>query len=346
MNTIIISVVLWVMRFSLFFPLLISTLKASAKENRGKIPRPLRIMQIHIVLAFLLQGCITTLELLHMEYTPFYHLYIVEEFILDMLFYQDILKAIPHGKDKPQKHPMFLIAIAAFVVFAIINALFITDIYHFPVYTFVIQSIVMIACTGGYYYYRAFYDTECISTYEAPAYRLYKGPVFWMNMGKLIYFIFALPLFILYHVAVEAGQKDMSMLIWSVQNISLIALHIFMGIGFLVFTSDRKKVLDVQGRYEKRQNNIHRKQYKQKDLGYMDFLKSFPEYFERFKKRNPDLVADNYTFEAFKKDVNALQRSQYIAQTPEMIAFLKNTLGALKNFKQENPDLFNEADKA
>ena len=42
----------------------------------------------------------------------------------------------------------------------------------------------------------------------------------------------------------------------------------------------------------------------------MDFLKNFPEYFERFKKRNPDLVADNYTFEAFKKAVEVARRNK------------------------------------
>jgi len=346
MNAIVILAILWVARLIVIFPLLTCAIKANTKENKGKFPVPLKIMSFHISLAFLLHVCMAALFFLHINYMFFIHLYIVEEFILDMLFYQDILKAIPHGKDKPQKHPMFLIAIAAFVVFAIINALFITDIYHFPVYTFVIQSIVMIACTGGYYYYRAFYDTECISTYEAPAYRLYKGPVFWMNMGKLIYFIFALPLFILYHVAVEAGQKDMSMLIWSVQNISLIALHIFMGIGFLVFTADRRKVMDVQGRYEKKHNNFNRNRYKQKDLSYMDLLKNFPQFFEKFKNLNPDLIPASYTFEEYKKDFNALLRSQYIAQTPEMLAFLKESPSTLKNFKQENPDLFNDADKA
>lgn len=190
MNSLAMFVLLWIARLIIVFPFLSASIKANTKDNRGKLPRPLKIMYIHIVLAFLLQTCITILEFLHIDYNIFYHIYIVEEFVLDILFYQDILKTIPDGKDKPQKSPIFSIAIVAFVIFAIINALFITDIYHFPVYTFVIQSIVMIICTAGYYYYRAFYDTECISTYEAPAYRLYKGPVFWMNMGKLIYFIF------------------------------------------------------------------------------------------------------------------------------------------------------------
>ncbi len=346
MNLLAILPIYWLAMGIVFFPLLTSIYKANTKENKGKFPKPLKIMMVHLVLATCLQTGITILYFLDINYRVLIHLYIVEEFVLDMLFYQDILKTIPHNKDKPEKSPIFSIAIVAFVVFAIINALFITDIYHFLVYTFVLQAVVMVICTAGYYYYRTFYDTECSSTYEAPSYRLYKGPVLWMNMGKSLYFSGTLLVFVMYNMLLAGNLKEMAISAWRLHDILLITLHIFMGIGFLVFTSDRKKVLDVQGRYEKRQNNIHRKQYKQKDLGYMDFLKNFPEYFERFKKRNPDLVADNYTFEAFKKDVNALQRSQYIAQTPEMIAFLKNTLGALKNFKQENPDLFNEADKA
>ena len=83
-----------------------------------------------------------------------------------------------------------------------------------------------------------------------------------------------------------------------------------------------------------------------KDLAYIDFLKKFPEYFEKLKKLNPDLIPASYTFEEYKKDFNALLRSQYIAQTPEMLAFLKESASTLENFKQENSDLFNDADKA
>ena len=346
MNAMVILVILWVMRLSLFFPLIVSAIKANTKENKGKLPLPIKIMILHILLAFLLQMGINVLDFLHINYAFLIHIYVVEEFILDMLFYQSIIKKIHHNVDEPKKRPMFLVAIVAFVVFAVINAVFITDIHHFPVYTFVIQSIVMVICAGWYYHRRTFYDTECVSSYEAPAYRLYKGPVFWMNMGKLIYFVFAFPLFILYHIAVESGQKDMSILIWSIQNISLITLHVLMGIGFLVFTGDPKKVMDVQGRYEKKHNNLNRKLYKQKDLSYMNLFKNYPDFFERFKNLNPDLIPASYTFEEYKKDFNALLRSQYIAQTPEMIAFLKERPSALEDFKKENPDLFNEADKA
>ena len=346
MNLMVMSAISWIAQLIILFPLLTSTIRASAKENKGKLPLPIKIMRLHLILAFILQAYMTVLLLSHINNKFLVHIYVVEEFTLDMLFYQSIIKKIHHNVDEPKKRPMFLVAIVAFVVFAVINALFITDIYHFPVYTFVIQSIIMVICAGWYYHRRTFYDTECVSSYEAPAYRLYKGPVFWMNMGKLIYFVFAFPLFILYHIAVESGQKDMSMLIWSIQNISLITLHVLMGIGFLVFTGDPKKVMDVQGRYEKKHNNLNRKLYKQKDLSYMDLLKNFPQFFEKFKNLNPDLIPASHTFEEYKKDFNALLRSQYIAQTPEMIAFLKERPSALEDFKKENPDLFNEVDKA
>ena len=346
MNTIVGMVVLWISRSIVLFPLITSMIKANAKENRGKLPRPLKLMQIHIVLAFLLQASMTALYFLNVKYVPLIHLYVVEEFVLDMLFYQDILKTIPHNKDKPEKSPIFSIAIVAFVAFAIINALFITDIYHFPVYTFVLQAVVMVICTAGYYYYRTFYDTECSSTYEAPSYRLYKGPVLWMNMGKSLYFSGTLLVFVMYNMLLAGNLKEMAISAWRLHDILLIALHVFMGIGFLVFTADRRKVMDVQGRYEKKHNNFNRNRYKQKDLSYMDLLKNFPEFFEKFKNLNPDLIPASYTFEEYKKDFNALQRSQYIAQTPEMLAFLKESASTLENFKQENPDLFNDADKA
>ena len=346
MNSFIMSLIKWLPMGIIAFPFFALIAKTTIKENKGRFPVPLKIMGLHIILAFLLQIGIAILYFLHINYAFLIHIYVVEEFVLDMLFYQDILKTIPHNKDKPEKSPIFSIAIVAFVAFAIINALFITDIYHFPVYTFVLQAVVMVICTAGYYYYRTFYDTECSSTYEAPSYRLYKGPVLWMNMGKSLYFSGTLLVFVMYNMLLAGNLKEMAISAWRLHDILLITLHIFMGIGFLVFTADRRKVMDVQGRYEKKHNNFNRNRYKQKDLSYMDLLKNFPQFFEKFKNLNPDLIPTSYTFEEYKKDFNALLRSQYIAQTPEMLAFLKESASTLENFKQENPDLFNDADKA
>ena len=168
MNAMVMLTILWVARLIVIFPLLISIIKANTKENKGRIPLPLKIMKLHILLAFLLHVCMAALFFLHVNYMFLIHIYVVEEFILDMLFYQSIIKKIHHNVDEPKKRPMFLVAIVAFVVFAVINAVFITDIYHFPVYTFVIQSIVMVICAGWYYHRRTFYDTECVIQLRSP----------------------------------------------------------------------------------------------------------------------------------------------------------------------------------
>ena len=343
MNPIVISAISWTAALIILFPLLAYIIRANAKENKGKFPLPLKIMRLHLILAFILQVCMTALFFSHINNKFLIHIYIVEEFILDMLFYRALLKKTYPFKDVPEKRPIFLWAIVLFILFAIINALFITDINHFPLCLFVVQCVIMMLCATWYDYNRGFYET---SHYDETSYKLYKGPVFWMNRGKLIYFSTVLLLIIMYNLALTTGSKEMAQITWRLQDIALIILHIFMGIGFLKFTGDPQKVMDWEGNYRKADNNIQRKQYKQKDLSYMEFLKKFPEYFEKLKNLNPDLIPASYTFEEYKKDFNALQRSQYIAQTPEMIAFLKNTLGALKDFKQENPDLFNDADKA
>ena len=337
------SIIFWITQLGIVFPTLIAITKANIKENKGKLPLPIKIMMVHLLLVCLIQICITTLEIFHMKFVFLFHIYIVEEFLLDMLFYRELLKKTYPFKDVPEKRPIFLWAIALFVAFAIINALVITDINKFPMYLFVVQCMVMIICATWYDYNRGFYET---SHYDETSYKLYKGPVFWMNRGKLIYFSTILLLIIMYNLALTTGSKEMALITWRLQDVALIALHIFMGIGFLKFTGDPKKVMDWEGNYRKADNNIQRKQYKQKDLSYMDFLKNFPVYFEKLKNLNPDLIPASYTFEEYKKDFNTLLRNQYIAQTPEMLAFLKERPSALEHFKQENPDLFNEADKA
>ncbi len=346
MNPIVISAISWIAVLIILFPLLTSIIRVNAKENKGKFPSSLKIMQLHLILAFILQAYMIVLLLSHINNKFLFHIYMVEEFILDMLFYRALLKKTYPFKDVPEKRPIFLWAIALFVAFAIISALFITDINKFPMYLFIVQCIVMIICATWYDYNRSFYEVQPPSNYDTADYKLYKGPVFWINRGKLIYFSATLLIIIMYNMSLETGSKEMALITWRMQDVILIILHIFMGIGFLKFTGDPQKVMDWEGNYRKADNNIQRKQYKQKDLSYMEFLKKFPEYFEKLKKLNPDLIPASYTFEEYKKDFNEFKRSQYIAKNPEMIALLKESPSTLKNFKQENPDLFNEADKA
>ena len=109
----------------------------------------------------------------------------------------------------------------------------------------------MIIVTSRYDYVRGFYEPVPVITTEETPFKLYKGPVFWMNKGKSLYFNISLPLFILYNIAYNAKQYDISTWIWAMQNITLITLHIFMGIGFLKFKANPDDVLDMQGHIKK-----------------------------------------------------------------------------------------------
>lgn len=285
MNTISMFVILWGMRLIILFPLISSIAKANIKG--GKLPLPLKIMTIHLALAFFLQASISTLAFLHVNHGFLFHIYIVEEFVMDMLFYRELLKKTHPYKDEPTKRNIFLVAIALFSVFAVINVLFINNLNQFPTYTFSVQCIVMAICTIKYNYTRSFYEPTPLSYVEQPSFKLYKGPVFWINTGKLVYFLTSFPVFVLYSFILQTTSKEIATATWAIQNISIIVLHIFMGIGFLKFSSNPNKVLDMEGHFKKLDNESKRKLFKENP----DFAKLVKEdaTFQDFRNDNPDL---------------------------------------------------------
>jgi len=217
---------------------------------RGKLPLPLKIMRLHIILASILQASISIFYFLHIKHGWLFYLYIIEEFVLDMLFYRELIKKTYSFKDKVEKRNIFLVAIGLFIVFAIVNV-FITSIDTFPKYIFIVQCIVMIICTSWYNYTRSFYEPTPIVHSELSAFKLYKGPVFWMNTGKLIYFASSLFIFLPYDIVFKPTQQHTDVLVWSMQNILVIVLHIFMGIGFLKYKSNPTDVADMEQKLNK-----------------------------------------------------------------------------------------------
>ncbi len=246
------SILFWIAAFISFFPLIISIIKTPTQKDKKSLPLSIKIMQVHLMLAFLFQMGLVALYFLKINYSYLFHLYIVEEFVMDMLFYRELLKKTHPFKDKPIKQNIFLIAIVLFIAFAIINALVISSINKFPMYLFIVQCIVMIICTTKYYYVRSFYEPTPVAHTELTSFKLYKEPVFWMNAGKLLYFSISLPIFILYNLALDIRVKEIIMLAWSIQNVMLIVLHIFMGIGFLKYKSSPTDVADMEQKLKER----------------------------------------------------------------------------------------------
>lgn len=134
----------WVVLFSMLFSLTASTIKANIKENRGKLPKPLKIMWFHLLCASFLQIIMLILSLSHKNNMLLVHMYIVEEFTMDMLFYRELLQKNDPNEEISVKYSLFIVVIVAFIAFAVVNAAFITDTNHFPIYTFAIQSIITV----------------------------------------------------------------------------------------------------------------------------------------------------------------------------------------------------------
>jgi len=168
-----------------------------------------------------------------------------------MLFYQSLLKKTHPFKDKTTKRSIFLIAIVAFVAFAIVNVLFIGDIDAFPKYVFMVQCVLMIICTNWYSHTRSFTEPNPIVYTELSSFKLYKGPVFWMNAGKLLYFASSLFVFLPYNVIFSVTKQETVSITWIVQYILVIVLHIFMGIGFLKYKSNPTDVADMEQKLNK-----------------------------------------------------------------------------------------------
>ena len=67
MNSFIMSLIYWLPMGIIAFPFFALIAKTTIKENKGRFPVPLKIMGLHIILAFLLQIGIAILYSLHIK---------------------------------------------------------------------------------------------------------------------------------------------------------------------------------------------------------------------------------------------------------------------------------------
>ncbi len=239
------SILFWMASLIIGFPFFIAICK------RNITPNPLRIMKFHLAIASLLQLSIILLYFFEMNRKFLFHIYIVEEFTFDMLFYRELLKKTHSFKDRSIKRKIFLLLMVLFITFSLLNAFYIGDIKKFPTYPFIIQCTIMIIVTSWYNYIRNFYEPSPIIHSELSSFKLYKEPVFWMNKGKLLYYSTSLPIFILYNIAIEEKLNSIILATWIIQSIFLILLHISMGIGFLKYKSSPTDVADMEQKLKK-----------------------------------------------------------------------------------------------
>lgn len=246
----IILILSWLSRLSIGFPFVASII------IKDKIPSPLKIVRIYIIFSSLIQACITILFFIHKDNLFLFHIYITEAFVMLSLFYRELLKKTHPFKDKPIKRNIFLISIVFFILFAIINILFINGPKDFPTFPFLIYCVFMIVYVSWYDYIRSFYEPAPIINSELSVFKLYKGPVFWINKGILLYTSFSLLVAVLDNILYEEKLERIRSIVLAANSIFVIVLHIFMGIGFLKYKSNPADITDMEGKLTKQYNNL------------------------------------------------------------------------------------------
>jgi hypothetical protein len=144
---------------------------------------------------------------------PALHLYTTLEFIIIGFFYNQFFKSFFHKSLLPT-------IISLFVLFAIINAIYIQKIYNFNTYASGLESILIISLS-----LLCFYKMLIELDTRSPT----KQPVFWINSGFLFYFAGNLFVFILSNFI--KGDNYLLTLAWGMHALFMVILHIFIGIG-------------------------------------------------------------------------------------------------------------------
>lgn len=174
----------------------------------------LKVLCIHLFIACATEITSYILMKRGLNNLPLLHLYTLTEFILLYLFY-DIYFAATFPK-----WPLRAIAIS-FVLFSLVNSLFIQSIYRFNTYARALEALLLIIFS-----LLCFYKISQSSQHT----KIRRDPVTWINSGILIYFSGGFVLFILSNYILPMGHK-LNTQIWAVHSFLSILLYVFISIG-------------------------------------------------------------------------------------------------------------------
>ncbi|MFD1819454.1 hypothetical protein SAMN04515674_102151 [Pseudarcicella hirudinis] len=145
---------------------------------------------------------------------PFLHIYTVLEFSLICWFYYVFLKDFIHKNIIP-------VLVTGFLLFAIINGVFIQTVFEFNTYPRSLESL-LIVCLSLIAFYKMFQTLEYV--------RIDRTSVFWINSGFTLYFSGNLFLFVLGNLLLSKDQ-ELSRMAWAIHAGLDIFMNIFIAIG-------------------------------------------------------------------------------------------------------------------
>lgn len=170
----------------------------------------LRVLCIHLFIACTVEVISYIWMKQKWNNLPFLHFYTISEFILLYLFYD-----IFFGNTFPKR---LLRGIAiSFVLFSVINSLFIQNIFEFNSYARGLEALLLIILS-----LLCFYKIS-ISPQDT-------GGIPWINAGILVYFSGGLTLFILSNYILPFSNS-INTLIWAIHSFLSIFLYIVISIG-------------------------------------------------------------------------------------------------------------------
>ncbi len=182
--------------YSVALPLVIGLLRLKRLQIIQRYVLALVIFSILVELAAVLLG-----RVLHLRNLPLLHVFSAVQFTL--LWFIFAKRLIP-----PFSKRFFWGILAAFLVFAVVCAIWIDGIYNFNAHARSFGAILIIIFSLSYFYQRLIkLDLE----------NLEKDPLFWVATGSLIYFSGSLILFIISNYILS--DEAMSFSMWGVHGI-------------------------------------------------------------------------------------------------------------------------------
>lgn len=155
----------------------------------------------------------------HQNNMPLVHVLTVLELIIFLLYYRVTLNQ--------KKSAIFYPSLAtAFVLFCIINAVFLQSIYTYSSYTRSVEAIILMLFALNYFARQAS---------VAPAKgKVIKQPDFYFNAGIFLYFSGAFMLFIFSNFIITNLSKANFLIIWNIHGSLVLLMYLLFSAGFVL----------------------------------------------------------------------------------------------------------------
>lgn len=179
------------------------------------LPFNIKILWYYLLVTALINTSATIIgRIFHANNLPLLHLFTLIEGVMFISFYKLTLKG--NEKSRP-----FILLQLAFIVFCIINALFLQSIYTYSSYSRYTESIICILFALNYFARIATSDSKPL-----------KLPTFYFNTGIFLYFSGSFILFIFSNIILQKLSASTMLLFWTGHSTLVLIMYIFFTIGF------------------------------------------------------------------------------------------------------------------